>query len=56
MAAAVVLFALNGVFQYRSWWCKEGHETVFEDVDAITSLPSTTSSGSRFGGSFQVSK
>jgi hypothetical protein len=54
MAAAVLLFALNGAFQYRTWWRKGGQETEFEDVDAITRLPSVASSTGRFGGSFQV--
>ena len=55
MLAAIVLFALNGAYQHRSWWRKGGQETLWEDVDAITSLPSTTSQHSGFGRSFQVS-
>jgi hypothetical protein len=54
MLAAIVLFAVNGLYQHRSWWKKGGQETVWEDVDAITSLPSTTSTHSGFGRSFQV--
>lgn len=52
MAAAMVLFALNGLYQHRSWWVKGGKETVFADVDAT--LPSEIGHHPHFGGSFQV--
>jgi hypothetical protein len=57
MLAAIVLFALNGLYQHRSWWIKGGKETVYQEVDPLDRLPSTTSSTGhhhRFGGSFQV--
>jgi hypothetical protein len=54
MLGALVLFAVNGLYQHSAWWRKGGKETVFEDVDAVTSLPSTTSVRSGFGSSFQV--
>lgn len=54
MAAAIVLFALNGVYQHNSWWKKGGKETVFMDVDPLDSLPSMRAERSRLGGSFQV--
>ena len=49
-----MVFALNGLYQRSSWWTKGGKETMFEDVDAVTSLPSVTSPHSGFGSSFQV--
>jgi len=54
MLGALVVFALNGLYQRSSWWTKGGKETMFEDVDAVTSLPSVTSPHSGFGSSFQV--
>jgi len=54
MCGAIVLFALNGIYQHKSWWVKGGQDTLYTDVDPLARLPSTTSSVSRFGGSFQV--
>ncbi|KAI8467780.1 MAG: amino acid permease-domain-containing protein [Monoraphidium minutum] len=54
MAAAVLMYAANGAFQYRSWWLKGGKDSAFEDVDAVTRAPSALSAGSVFGRSFMV--
>jgi hypothetical protein len=55
MVFAVLMFGVNGWYQHRTWWSKGGKETHFEDIDAVTSMPSTTSGRSlQFGGSFQV--
>ncbi|WIA30684.1 hypothetical protein OEZ86_000756 [Tetradesmus obliquus] len=53
MAFAVLVFALNGLYQHRTWWRKGGKETMYEEVDAQTSMPSITAGSSQFGGSFQ---
>jgi hypothetical protein len=54
MVFALLVFALNGLYQHRSWWRKGGKELMYEDIDAVTSMPSITSGRSQFGGSFQV--
>jgi hypothetical protein len=54
MVLAVLMFCANGFYQHRTWWRKGGKETLFEDIDAVTSMPSITSGRSQFGGSFQV--
>jgi hypothetical protein len=54
MVFAVLMFGVNGLYQHRTWWRKGGKETLFEDIDAVTSMPSMTSGRSQFGGSFQV--
>jgi hypothetical protein len=58
MLAAIVLFALNGLYQHRSWWIKGGQETVYQEVEpaAMDKLPSSKLSMDHhhFGSSFQV--
>lgn len=54
MAAAMVLFALNGLYQWKSWWAKGGKETAFQDIDALTTMPSLTKRPSVLGHNFQV--
>eukprot|EP00775_Hariotina_reticulata_P009041 gene9041-9212_t len=58
MIAAMVMFALNGLYQHRSWWVKGGKETVYQEVEpaATDKLPSSTLTVDHhhFGSSFET--
>ncbi|WIA40660.1 hypothetical protein OEZ86_004366 [Tetradesmus obliquus] len=52
MVLALLVYAANGWYQHRTWWCKGGNETHFLELDAHTSMPSMTGHA-ELGGSFQ---